>query len=83
MSCFSLAWLQQVLVWLVIVGAVVAILRLLIPWVLGVVGIPVVGQAVNIILWAVVIIYVIYIVFALLGCLAGGGGLSFPAMPHR
>lgn len=61
------------------VGAIVAILRLIVPWVLSQLGIPDVGQVINIILWAVIAIMVIYIVFALLSCLAGGG---FPLLPH-
>ena len=78
MSCFSLAWLEQVLVWLIIVGAIIAILRLVVPWVLAQVGIPIVGQVLNIILWAIICIIVIWIVFALLSCLVGSGGLTPP-----
>ncbi len=77
MGCFSLAWLEQMLVWLVIVGAIIAVIRLLVPWVLAQVGIPIVGQVVNIILWAVIVILIIYLCFALLGCL-GGGHLGLP-----
>lgn len=33
--CFSLAWLMNVLIWLVVVGAVVAVVRLLLPLVLA------------------------------------------------
>ncbi len=76
MGCFSVAWLEQFLVWLVIVGAIIAIIRLVVPWVLAQVGIPLVGQVVNIILWAVIVILVIYLCFDLLGCL--GGNLSLP-----
>ncbi len=76
-GCFSIAWLEQFLVWLVIVGAIIAVIRLVVPWVLAQVGIPLVGQVVNIILWAVIVILVIYLCFALLGCL-GGGHLALP-----
>ncbi len=69
--CFTLGYLEQLLVWLVMLGAVIAIIRLVVPWVLAQVGIPLVGQVVNIILWAIVCIIVIYIVFALLSCLGG------------
>ena len=79
-GCFSLGWLEQLLVYLVIVGAIIAILRLIVPWVLGQLGIPIVGQVINIILWAIIAIMVIYICFALLSCLAGGG---FPLIPHN
>jgi hypothetical protein len=82
MGCFTLQWLEQFLVWCVIVGAIIAIIRLVVPWILGQVGIPLLAQAVNIILWAVVCVFVIYIVFALLSCLIGMGGVSL-LPPHR
>jgi hypothetical protein len=79
MSCFSLPWLEQLLVWLVIVCAIVAIIRLLVPWITGMIGLPIVGQVINIILWAFLAIICIYIIFGLLGCLVGmAGGLHFP-----
>lgn len=82
MGCFSLAWLQQILVWLVIVAAIVAIIRLLIPWITSI-TFPIVGQALEIVLWAVLAIIAIYIIFALLSCLVGmGGGLHLP-LPSR
>ncbi len=76
--CFSLASLESLLVWLIIVGAIIAIIRLVVPWVLSQIGIPIVGQVLNIVLWAVVCIIVIWIVFALLSCLIGSGGLTPP-----
>ena len=77
--CFTLAWLQQLLVWLVIVCAIVAIIRLLVPWITGIIGLPIIGQVINIILWAFLAIICIYIIFGLMGCLIGmSGGLHFP-----
>lgn len=78
MGCFSLAWLEQMLIWLVIASAIVACIRLLIPWVTSV-TFPIVGQVLEIILWAVIAIIAIYIIFGLLSCLIGmGGGLHLP-----
>ena len=82
MSCFSLGWLEQFAIWCVMIGALIAVIRLIVPWAVGQLGIPLVAQVVNIILWAVVCIFAIYIVFALLGCLFGMGGLSL-LPPHR
>ena len=81
--CFSLAWLEQFLVYCIIVGAVIAIIRLIVPWVLAQIGIPLIAQVINIVLWAVVCIFVIYICFALLSCLLGGGGSLSLLPPHR
>ena len=78
--CFSLGWLEQLLVWLVIVAAVIMILKLVVPWVASQLGIPIIAQVLGIILWAVIIIFVIYFCFALLSCLGGGG---LPLFPHH
>lgn len=70
MGCFTLGWLVSVLVWLVVVCAVVAIARLLLPYVLGWLGVAgdLVMRIINIILAAIVIIFVIYLVYDLVMC---------------
>ena len=78
--CFSLSWLEELLVWLVIVCAIIGVVRLVVPWVASQLGVPIVTQVLNIILWAIVMIFVIYFCFALLACL---GDLRMPIMPHR
>jgi hypothetical protein len=81
--CFSLAWLQQLVVYIIVISAIVALLKLLIPWALQFLGAEggIVVQALNIILWTVVAILVVYIVFALIACLLGVS--SLPLLPHR
>lgn len=88
MGCFSLAWFEQLLIWVVIICAVIAILRLLVPWVLSMAGAEI-GAGVNmvmavirIVIWAIVVIFVIYICFALISCLLSYGG-GLPLLPHR
>lgn len=73
MSCFSLYWLETLLVWLVVIAAVVALVRLILPHVLGAFGTAgaMVSQALNIVIWAVVAIAVIVLVFDLLACFVG------------
>lgn len=63
-----------------IVCAIVAILRLFLPWVAGQLGGAggIVIGVLNIVLWAFVVICVIYFVFALMSCLGGGGLPLFP-----
>ncbi len=87
MGCFSLGWLEQVLINLVIICAIIAILKLLVPLLVGLLsplmggGAAVIGQIITIVLYAIVAIFVIYIVFGLIQCLVGSGGFSL--IPHR
>ncbi len=74
MSCFSLGWLEGLCVDLIIIAAIVAIIRLVVPWLLSLLGAGgIVAQIINIVLWAIVAIFAVYIVFGLLSCLVGGG----------
>ncbi|MEH2525838.1 membrane protein implicated in regulation of membrane protease activity [Bradyrhizobium sp. AZCC 2176] len=73
MACLSLGFLQQLLIWLVIAAAIIAIIKLAVPALTNLIGLPWVGQIVMIICWAIVAIMVIYFIFALLGCLVGSG----------
>lgn len=73
MACFTLGFLEQLIVWLIIIGAIVACIKLLVPWLTAMTGMPVIGQIIMIVLWAVVAIMVVYLIFGLLGCLVGAG----------
>ena len=79
--CFSLELLKTLLIDLVVIGAIFAIIKLIVPlamtW-LGAAG-SVIVQVINIILYAIIIIFVIIVVFGLLSCLLGAGGLHFPS----
>lgn len=79
--CFTLPWLRDLFIWIIIVCAVIALIRLLVPWLVGLIGIPILGQAINIVLWAIVAIMVVNVVFALIGCLLGFGGAGFGMFP--
>ncbi len=75
--CFSLAWLLQILIWIVVICAVVAIFRLVLPIVLGWLGVAgsVVMQVLNIILIAFVIIVMLYFAYDLLICAGAIGSV--------
>jgi len=75
MSCFSIFFIENILIWLVIIGAIVALVNLLLPLVLGWLGSAgsIILAALKIVLWAVVAIFVIRVVFDLAGCLLGSG----------
>lgn len=80
--CFSVAFLFQLLIWLVIVGAIYAIIKLVVPYVLAQLGSPggLLAQVINIVLWAVMIVLVLYLIWDLVDCLIGAGGLSRPRL---
>ncbi len=78
--CFSVGWLVQMLVFLVVLCAVIAILRIWIFPMLGATD-PRIVSTINIIIWAVVCIFVIYVCAELLMCAFAGGGF-FPG-PRR
>ncbi len=82
MACFSLAWLEQLLIWLVFVIAIVAIFNIVVPWLMGVMGVPPGGgmimQILKIVVWVIVAIAIIYFVFEMLGCFSTGGGFPRP-----
>jgi hypothetical protein len=86
MSCFSLAAAENLAIWVVVLIAVAAIIRLLIPFLFslapGGAGMPpIVVQIINIVFWAVVCIAVIMVIFWLLSCLVWGPGLAY--FPRR
>lgn len=70
--CFSVAWLIQLLVVLVVLCAVIAILRI---WVFPMLATadPRVPATINIVIWAMVAIFVIYVCAELLMCAFSGG----------
>lgn len=70
--CFTLAWIEQLLIDFVIICAVVAIIRLLVPYLLTLIGGSpggLIARIIYIVLWVVIAIFVIYIIFGLLGCI--------------
>lgn len=72
--CFSLPWLEHILIDIVIAVAVIAILKVFLPWVLNQLGVGsgMVMKVIDIVIWAVVVIFIIVIVFALLSCVTLG-----------
>lgn len=77
MSCFSLAWVEQLLIWLVLLCVLIGIVKLLLPMVLSWFGAPPGGGTVitilGYIMWAVVAIFCIIIVFDLISCVTASG----------
>jgi amino acid transporter len=78
MSCFSLEAAKELLIWLVVLVVLVAIFKLVLPWLLGLFGGPPGGGLVftilGYILWGIVAIFVIIVLFDLASCMLGSGG---------
>lgn len=74
MVCFGLGPIENLLIWLVVIGAIFALIRLLLPLAAGPLGaaVPVIIQALYIIIWAIVMIAIIIVVFELIECLLVG-----------
>lgn len=74
MACFTLGFLQALIIQIIIIAAIIAIIKLLVPFLVSLTGWPILGQILMIVLWAIVAIMVVYLIFALLSCLMGSGG---------
>jgi hypothetical protein len=74
--CFGLAWIENLLLWIIGVAVVIAVLKVLVPLVFGLLGIPLGGavmQIINIIIVGILLTALVIIVFDLLGCVLGSG----------
>ena len=83
--CFGLEWFEDVLIWIIVVCAVVALLKLLVSFVLPKLGmsgelLAFLVQAFRIVIWAIVCIAVVIFIFDLIACLLPWGG--FPRLGH-
>ena len=77
--CFSLEWAEQLCIWLVIIFAVFAVIRLVMPYLTSLIGSPLIVGIINIILWAIMAIMAIKVIFMLFSCvLAGPHGFLHP-----
>jgi len=80
-ACFSLGWLENLLIWIVVIVVLVAIVRVFVPWLMNSIGAPPGGGSVVTILgyivWGIVAIFAIIFVFDLLSCLVSGSPSTF------
>jgi hypothetical protein len=75
--CFSLQWVEQLCIYIIVVVAIWSIIKLLLPYVTQFMP-AIVVQIIQIVLWAIVAIICVYIIFGLLSCLLGGAGSLVP-----
>jgi hypothetical protein len=75
MGCFSLGFLEQVCILIVIAIAMYRLWNLVVPFLMQFLPAIVVG-IIQIAVWLFIAIFCIKIIFELLGCVFGAGGLS-------
>lgn len=73
--CFGLQWFENVLIWIIVVCAAVALIRLLISFVLPKLGLGAeilsfIIMALTIVFWAIICIAAVIFIFDLIACLA-------------
>ena len=75
--CFSAGFLFTLVIQLIIIGALVACIIVVLPWLLRVLGVAgeVVLQVLRIIAAALVLIWLVYLIWDLWVCLPHGPGL--------
>jgi hypothetical protein len=75
MGCLSLGLIENVLILIVVLAVVVGLVKLLLPLVLGPLGVAgtTIVAALNLIIWGIVAIFVIVLVFDLVSCFLGVG----------
>lgn len=78
--CFSLEWLKDLIIWIIIICAVVALIRLLMAFVIPHLGIggPILDfivKALWIVIWAIICIAAVVFIFDLVACI-------IPSMPR-
>jgi hypothetical protein len=78
MACLSLHYIEQLIIWLIVLGGVYALINLLIPFIIGPLGQigAILVKAMSIVLWVVIAIFVVRIIFDLISCLLGGAPIS-------
>lgn len=85
--CFSLEWIKQILILMVVFGFIIAVLGLLIPFVVARMGLALgegwalLVKIFRMFVTAAVIIFVIIVAFELISCLLSFTGGSI--LPHR
>ncbi len=77
MQCFTLGFLESLIIWIIIAAVIIGILQLLIPW-LQSITFPIIGQVIQWILWGIIAIMVVMFIFSLLSCLVGGAPFHLP-----
>ncbi|HXC76861.1 MAG TPA: hypothetical protein VNU19_07410 [Candidatus Acidoferrum sp.] len=85
--CFSLEWIEHLLILAVVITAIVLILQAIISFVLPKLpgmfaeAVGLITTIIKIVIWAIIIIALIYFAFSMISCLWGmAGGLS---LSHR
>lgn len=75
MGCFSLGFWEQVCILIVVAIAVYRLWNLIAPFLMKFLP-AIVVAIIQIVIWLVIAIFCIHVIFELIGCIFGAGGLS-------
>jgi len=75
MGCFSLSFWEQVCILIVVAIAVYRLWNLIAPFLMQFLP-AIVVAIVQIVIWLFIAIFCIHVIFELIGCMFGAGGLS-------
>jgi hypothetical protein len=75
MGCFSLGFLEEICIWIIVVIAFWKLWLLLSPYMLQFLP-AIVVAIIQIVIWAIIAIFFVKIIFELLACVFGSGGIS-------
>jgi hypothetical protein len=75
MGCFSLGFLEEICIWIIVVIAFWKLWLLLSPYMLQFLP-AIVVAIIQIVIWMIIGIFFVKIIFELLACVFGSGGIS-------
>jgi hypothetical protein len=75
MGCFSLGFLEEICIWIIVAIAFWKLWLLLSPYMLQFLP-AIVVAIIQIVIWAIIAIFFVKIIFELLACVFGSGGIS-------
>ena len=83
--CMSVGFIFAFLIYLVILVGAYLLFKLWVPAILSKLGEPggLAAQSINIIMWVVLMVFVLYLLWDLVSCLTGPGGLRMPRLSGR
>ena len=82
MGCFSLSFIEEICIWIIVAIAFWKVWLLISPYMLQFLP-AIVVALIQIFVWAIIGIFFVKIIFELIGCVFGSGGLGLGNTFHH